>query len=92
MIDPKPGNLDVVWHSGWPSAKHDPAPEIQVHAYDERTVILRQNKSVHYEAPFLFLLRGGERALLVDTGATAEPEYFPLRRTVDSLIRVPGRS
>jgi hypothetical protein len=42
--------------------------------------------SVNYEAPFLFLLFGNERALLVDTGATAEPEFFPLRRTVDELI------
>lgn len=83
---PRPGNLDVTWHAGWPSAKHDPAPQIQVHAYDADTVILRQNKSVHYEAPFLFLLFGDDRAMLVDTGATAEEEYFPLRRTVDSLV------
>jgi hydroxyacylglutathione hydrolase len=81
-----PGDLDVAWHAGWPSAKHDPAPAIQVHAYNEHTVILRQNKSVHYEAPFLFLLFGNDQALLLDTGATVEPEYFPLRRTVDDLI------
>lgn len=81
-----PGDLDVAWHAGWPSAKHDPAPEIQVHAYDEHTVILRQNKSVHYEAPFLFLLFGNDQALLLDTGATAAPEHFPLRRTIDALI------
>ncbi|WP_328536743.1 MBL fold metallo-hydrolase [Streptomyces sp. NBC_00344] len=91
MIDfhdgaPVPGSLDVVWHAGWPSPKHDPAPEIQVHAYTEHTLILRQNKSVHYEAPFLFLLFGNERALLLDTGATEDPGFFPLRATVDSLI------
>lgn len=80
------GNLDVQWHAGWPSAKHDPAPEIQVHSYDPHTVILRQNKSVSHEAPFMFLLFGNNRALLLDTGATADPAYFPLRRTVDELI------
>lgn len=80
------GSLDVQWHAGWPSPKHDPAPEIQVHAYSEHTVILRQNKSVHFEAPFLFLLFGNERALLLDTGATADPAHFPLRATVDTLI------
>jgi hydroxyacylglutathione hydrolase len=79
------GNLDVRWIHGSPSAKHDRDPEIQVHWYEERTVILRQNMSVNYEAPFLFLLRGEERALLVDTGATPEPEFFPLRDTVDEL-------
>jgi hydroxyacylglutathione hydrolase len=83
---PVSGDLAVRWHAGWPSAKHDPAPEIQVHHYTENTVLLRQNKSVHYEAPFLFLLFGADRALLLDTGATAEPEYFPLRRTVDELL------
>ncbi|MFK4223520.1 MBL fold metallo-hydrolase [Streptomyces sp. NPDC019890] len=91
MIDfrtpaPAPGRLDVLWHPGWPSPKHDPAPEIQVHAYSEHTLILRQNKSVHYEAPFLFLLFGNERALLLDTGATPDLAYFPLRPTVDALI------
>lgn len=82
----QPGDLDVTWHAGWPSAKHDPAPEIQVQSYDEHTVILRQNKSVNYEAPFLYLLFGNDRAVLIDTGATSEAEFFPLRRTVDSLI------
>jgi glyoxylase-like metal-dependent hydrolase (beta-lactamase superfamily II) len=83
---PPAGDLDVRWHAGWPSAEHDPAPEIQVHAYDADTVILRQNKSVHYEAPFLFLLFGAERALLLDTGATEDERCFPLRRTVDGLV------
>src|SRR4051812_45254985 len=42
--------------------------------------------SVHFEAPFLFLLFGTDRALLLDTGATADPAYFPLRRTVDEAL------
>ena len=42
--------------------------------------------AVHYEAPFMFLLFGGSRALLLDTGATADPRFFPLRRTVDAII------
>jgi glyoxylase-like metal-dependent hydrolase (beta-lactamase superfamily II) len=49
-------------------------------------VILRQNKAIHYEAPFLFLLFGERRAVLLDTGATAEPELLPLRRVVDDLV------
>jgi glyoxylase-like metal-dependent hydrolase (beta-lactamase superfamily II) len=76
----------VRWIHGSPSAKHNTDPDIQVHAHDEHTVILRQNKAVDYEAPFLYLLFGNARAVLIDTGATAEPEFFPLRRTVDALI------
>ncbi|MGW4650465.1 MBL fold metallo-hydrolase [Kitasatospora sp. NPDC004289] len=78
--------LDVRWIHGSESSKHNTDPDIQVYAYDEHTLILRQNKAVHFEAPFLFLLFGAERAVLIDTGATASPEYFPLRATVDGLI------
>ncbi|MGI5224761.1 MBL fold metallo-hydrolase [Actinoallomurus sp. CA-142502] len=81
-----PGSLDVQWIHGSPSAKHNTDPDIQVHFYNEHTVILRQNKAVHYEAPFMFLLFGNAQAVLIDTGATESAEWFPLRRTVDDLI------
>jgi hydroxyacylglutathione hydrolase len=83
---PAAGSLDVAWIHGARRAKRSRDPLIQVHRYDEHTVILRQSKSVHYEAPFLFLLFGNDRALLLDTGATAQQEKFPVRRTVDGLI------
>ena len=83
---PVTGSLDVTWNHGTPGRRGDREPKIQVHYYDEHTVILRQSKSVHYEAPFLFLLFGNDRALLLDTGATADPERFPLRDEVDRLV------
>jgi glyoxylase-like metal-dependent hydrolase (beta-lactamase superfamily II) len=79
-------NLDVAWIHGSEAAKYNTDPDIQVHACDEDTYILRQNKAVHYEAPFMFLLFGASKALLLDTGATASPRFFPLRRVVDSII------
>jgi hydroxyacylglutathione hydrolase len=79
-------DLDVAWIHGSEAAKYNTDPDIQVHACDEYTYILRQNKAVHYEAPFMFLLFGSTKALLLDTGATASPRFFPLRRTVDSII------
>jgi glyoxylase-like metal-dependent hydrolase (beta-lactamase superfamily II) len=33
----------------------------------------------------MFLLFGNNQALLIDTGATADPELFPLRTTIDNL-------
>jgi glyoxylase-like metal-dependent hydrolase (beta-lactamase superfamily II) len=78
--------LSVRWIHGSPSSRHNQDPEIQVHAYDQDTLILRQNKAVHYEAPFLFLLFGQQRAVLLDTGATGPASHFPLRRTVDDLV------
>lgn len=78
--------LDVQWIHGSPSSKHNTDPELQTYWYDENTVILRQNKAIDYEAPFLFLLFGRQRAVLLDTGATASPEFFPIRRVIDDLI------
>jgi hydroxyacylglutathione hydrolase len=75
------GDLDVRWIHGAADE-----PPIQVHRYEEHTYILPQGKAVHFEAPFLYLLFGNERALLLDTGATEDPAAFPLRRTVDGLV------
>lgn len=77
---------NVDWIHGSVSAKHNTDPDLQVHRYNDHTIIMRQNKAVHYEAPFLFLLFGNQRALLLDTGSTKSPDYFPLRATVDALM------
>jgi glyoxylase-like metal-dependent hydrolase (beta-lactamase superfamily II) len=61
-------------------------PPIQVTEHGAHTFVLRQSKSVHWEAPFMYLFQGRERALLLDTGATEAPDRFPLRDTVDELI------
>lgn len=78
--------LDVRWIHGSESAKHNTDPDIQVFWYDADTVILRQNMAINYEGPFLYLLFGTSRVALLDTGATAAPELFPLREVVDGLI------
>lgn len=52
---------------------------------DQNTVQIRQTKSSHWEAPFLYLLFGHDRALLIDSGATEDESVFPLRETVDRL-------
>ncbi|GAA2736379.1 hypothetical protein GCM10009867_20940 [Pedococcus aerophilus] len=84
MGHPQP--LQVRWIHGSESARQNTDPDLQVHWHDDATVILRQNKAINYEAPFLFLLFGDERALLLDTGAMADPALLPLRDTVDALV------
>jgi len=78
---PVAGDLEVRWNHGAPGE----AP-IQVHAYDPHTYVLRQGKATNYEAPFIYLMFGNQRAMLLDTGATREPGVFPLRATVDGLV------
>jgi glyoxylase-like metal-dependent hydrolase (beta-lactamase superfamily II) len=77
---------DVRWIHGTPRRGRLEDPLIQVHRHDDDTVLMRQSKSTSFEAPFLFLLLGRERALLLDTGATKDVERFPLGRVVDSLL------
>ncbi|HEX5496485.1 MAG TPA: MBL fold metallo-hydrolase, partial [Mycobacteriales bacterium] len=83
---PVAGDLAVRWIHGSRSARHDTGPAIQAHRVDPHTFVLRQNKAVHYEAPFLYLFCGNDRALLLDTGATAEADRFPLRATVEGIL------
>ncbi|HEX9335461.1 MAG TPA: MBL fold metallo-hydrolase [Pseudonocardiaceae bacterium] len=83
---PVSGSLGVRWIHGSRSGRGATDPPIQVHAYDEHTFVLRQSKSVHFEAPFLFLFCGNDKALLLDTGATKDPAAFPLRTTVDEIL------
>lgn len=78
-------DLDVRWNRGARTGGRA-EPPIQVHRASEDTVILRQSLATSYEAPFLYLLFGTERALLLDTGATVSPASVPLRGTVDGLI------
>lgn len=79
-------DLEVTWNAGARSRRDIVEPVIQFHALDAATWILRQSIGTSFEAPFLYLLLGTDRALLLDTGATKEEAEFPLRRTVDALI------
>lgn len=81
-----PGNMRFAWIHGSLSAKHNTDVRVQVHQYNAHTFILRQNPAVHWEAPFMYLLFGSNKAILLDTGATKEAEYFPIRSTVDAVI------
>lgn len=75
--------LDVRWIHGSPSRRHHTDPPLQVHRHSDDTIIIRQSKDATFEAPFVFLLFGEERALLLDTGAVKDDT---LRRTVDRLL------
>jgi len=54
-----------------------------VHHLASGTVLIRQSKDLTFEAPFILLLLGERRALLLDTGAV---DGTDLRQAVDSLV------
>jgi glyoxylase-like metal-dependent hydrolase (beta-lactamase superfamily II) len=82
-----PGDIGFRWIHGSVCAATNRDPRIQVVSYNEDTYILRENPCIHWEAPFTYLLFGNTGALLIDTGATVEADWYPLRTTVDAIIR-----
>ena len=63
----QPGTLPDHWITGGPKCME--VPEFQIHEYNPDFYILRESGCTHYEKPFLYLLFGEDRALLLDTGA-----------------------
>jgi hydroxyacylglutathione hydrolase len=86
FAQPAPGSMNVRWTAGATDCQASAQPLLQVHAYNSRTFILRQNPCADSEANFIYLLIGGDRALLIDTGAVADPAKMPLASTVLELL------
>lgn len=80
------GVLPARWHEGAMDCAQAAPPPLEVHAFEPQSFILRQNLCADFEAPFLYLLIGSRRALLVDTGAVAETAEMPLAQTVLRLL------
>lgn len=61
------GTLPAKWLPAGPNCLE--VPDWQVHQYNPTFYILRESGCTNYEKPFLYLIFGKDRALLVDTGA-----------------------
>lgn len=85
-----PGSMDVHWNEGASDCSKSTQPPLQVHPYNAQTFILRENPCATAEAPFMYLLIGSSRALMIDTGDVADPTQMPLASTVIGLLPHPG--
>jgi hydroxyacylglutathione hydrolase len=81
-----PGSMDVHWNEGSPDCAKNPQPPLQVHRYNAQTFVLRENLCSTFEAPFMYLLIGATKALLIDTGDVAGSNQMPLAKTVMNLL------
>jgi glyoxylase-like metal-dependent hydrolase (beta-lactamase superfamily II) len=83
-------NLAIKWIHGSDPCSDNRDPAFQVHHYDDDTVILRENKCINYEGPFIYLLFGQDRVFMQDTGAAppaGSQVAFPVRETVQNVVQ-----
>ena len=73
-----PGPRFAHWIDGTTAAE----PEMQIQAIDADTFVIRQSVRTNFEAPFLYLLFGSDRAILIDTGAGG----LQIRPTIERVI------
>jgi len=80
----RPGVLPKTWLLGGPKCVE--IPEFQVHEYNEEFYILRQSGCSNFEKPFLFLLFGKDKALLLDTGAGKTDVALVVKKVVANWL------
>ena len=68
--------------SPWNNGTTATEPQTQVQQIDPNTFVIRQSVRTNFEAPFLYLLFGHDRAFLLDTGAGG----LAIRPAVDAVI------
>ncbi|UJR33498.1 hypothetical protein I4U23_020943 [Adineta vaga] len=83
-----PVKLPSSWINGSANCfeKDATRPDLDIFAVNNDTYILRENKCINYEAPFMYLLFGNDTVLLIDSGATVSFVSLPIQQHVETLI------
>src|SRR2546421_4482565 len=80
----RPGVLPAAWKVSGPQCP--PKPEFQVHEYNPDLYILRESGCSNYEKPFLFLLFGKDKVLMLDTGAGKTDVADVVKKVIDGWL------
>ena len=83
------GSLPPKWQVSGPDCPAHPAFEVQ--PYNDDLYILRESGCSNYEKPFLYLLFGADKALLLDTGAGTTDVVDVVGRVIDAWLGRHGR-
>ena len=83
------GVLPLKWPVSGPACPGDPRFEVQ--PYNDDLYILRESGCSNYEKPFLYLLFGTDKALLLDTGAGKTDVAEAVARVIDGWLGRHGR-
>jgi glyoxylase-like metal-dependent hydrolase (beta-lactamase superfamily II) len=77
-----PPSADPPLFHPWINGVSAAEPQMQVQSYDADTFVIRQSIRTNFEGPFLYLLFGHDRAILLDSGAGG----LKIRPTVEQVI------
>jgi len=84
----EPAPLPHLFTERWIDGTLPQEPAAQVQALDADTFVIRQSVKTNFEAPFVYLLIGRDKALLVDTGA----QGGSIRAAVDRVMAAWSRA
>lgn len=73
------------WIHGSQDCEMNQDPAIDILRVNRDTFVLRQNKCINYEAPFIYLLFGQHTLFVQDTGATRSAEEFPIYLAISKI-------
>lgn len=77
-----PQPASEIFPQAWNSGVNTDEPTLQVQQIDTNTLAIRQSLRTSFEAPFMYLIFGEKKALLIDTGVAG----IDLRAEVDTQI------
>ncbi len=89
-IGPEGGVFPSTWINGLPNCASE--PQMQIHAYNPDLYILRQSVCTNFEAPFITLIFGGDKVLMLDTGAGNIPIYNIVKGVIDNWLAANGKT
>jgi glyoxylase-like metal-dependent hydrolase (beta-lactamase superfamily II) len=79
------GNLPRTWQASGPRCEEN--PQFQIQEYNPDLYIFRESGCSNYEKPFLYLLFGKDKALMLDTGAGTTDVARVIRKQVDEWLK-----
>lgn len=75
-----------IWLHGSPDCDNNKEPVHDAYMHSEKTIIIRQNKCITFEAPFIYVLVGEQKILVLDTGAINDKLESSLDKDIEMLL------